>query len=180
MQARRAVHSEGAFLSLNGVGIVTRQEPCNHIEAIRTLKARYFRGMDTKDEALFRSVFAPDIRLDARGSTTDPTTGFNPFDGVTGGVIEGVDNLVSQVFANLPDMSVHQGYMPEIEIVDEDQATGIWAMSDLLRWRAGPLVEMRGNGHYHETYRRIDGVWKIGTSRLTRLYLDVVPRTPIP
>jgi hypothetical protein len=44
-------------------------------------------------------------------------------------------------------------------------------MQDLLKWPNGR--ELRGYGHYHETYSRIDGAWRIQTCRLTRLRVDI-------
>ncbi|WP_063130621.1 nuclear transport factor 2 family protein [Nocardia fusca] len=32
-----------------------------------------------------------------------------------------------------------------------------------------------GFGHYHETYAKIDGEWRIRTQRLTRLHTDYRP-----
>jgi hypothetical protein len=31
---------------------------------------------------------------------------------------------------------------------------------------------MRGYGHYHETYEKVDGHWRIKSSTLTRLHTD--------
>jgi len=33
-------------------------------------------------------------------------------------------------------------------------------------------VNLRGYGHYEETYVKLDGQWKIKTSKLTRLRVD--------
>jgi hypothetical protein len=33
-------------------------------------------------------------------------------------------------------------------------------------------MRLAGYGHYHETYRVVDGVWKIASSKLTRLHTD--------
>jgi hypothetical protein len=44
-------------------------------------------------------------------------------------------------------------------------------MADRL-WFAGGLV-VNGFGHYHETYEKIDGTWRIKTSKLTRLRMDM-------
>ena len=51
-------------------------------------------------------------------------------------------------------------------------ATGVWSMEDMLRWPNG--LELHGFGHYHETYRKEAGRWRIATLTLTRLRLDVV------
>jgi hypothetical protein len=47
-------------------------------------------------------------------------------------------------------------------------------MHDVLRFPPGSAIgEIRGYGHYHETYRRINGRWVIQTSTLRRLRIDV-------
>jgi len=67
-------------------------------------------------------------------------------------------------------VTVHHGHMPEIELTSETTAKGIWAMQDLLRWPDGR--ELCGYGHYHETYVRRGGEWRIQSSKLTRLRTD--------
>jgi hypothetical protein len=39
--------------------------------------------------------------------------------------------------------------------------------------RPVPTLTLHGYGHYHETYEKIDGRWRIKTSKLTRLREDV-------
>ncbi len=39
--------------------------------------------------------------------------------------------------------------------------------------RLAPGVTLRGYGHYHETYEKIDGQWRIKSSKLTRLREDI-------
>jgi hypothetical protein len=69
---------------------------------------------------------------------------------------------------------VHQGHAPEIEITSSTTARGIWAMEDRLRWPpGGRFATLDGYGHYHETYEKIAGKWKIKSSKLTRLRVDV-------
>ena len=127
------------------------------VEAIKQLKARYFRSMDTKDWEGMREVFADDVVMDTTSSG--------------GGVVSGADAFVALLREILKDViTVHHGHMPEIEITSPTTARGIWAMQDLLRWPDGR--ELRGYGHYHETYERIDGAWRIKTSKLTRLRAD--------
>lgn len=50
-------------------------------------------------------------------------------------------------------------------------ARGVWAMTDLVRLL--PAVTLHGYGHYHETYEKQDGQWRITSSRLTRLREDI-------
>ena len=128
------------------------------LEAIKQLKARYFRTLDSKDWAGMRAVFADDLVMDTSSSG--------------GGVVRGADAFLSFLSKVLADVvSVHHGHMPEIELTSPTTATGIWAMNDLLRWPNGR--ELRGYGHYHETYALIDGSWRIQTCRLTRLRVDI-------
>ena len=50
-------------------------------------------------------------------------------------------------------------------------------MQDIITWRDSHPREgwkaITGRGHYHETYRREAGTWRIATLALTRLSLDI-------
>ena len=131
------------------------------VEAIKQLKARYFRTMDTKDWAAMRLVFTDDVTIDSVDSG--------------GGVVTGGDEFLEYLQGAIGDVvTVHQGHMPEISVTSATTATGIWALEDLLRWPDGS--ELRGYGHYHETYRKgSDGRWRIAALRLTRIRVDEVP-----
>lgn len=127
------------------------------IEAIKQLKARYFRTMDTKDWDGMRQVFADDVTMDTTASG--------------GGVITGADEFLAFLRQAIGDVvTVHHGHMPEIVLTSPTTATGIWAMEDMLRWPDGR--ELHGYGHYHETYERIGCEWRIKSSKLTRLRMD--------
>jgi len=126
-------------------------------EAIRGLKARYFRFMDTKDWARMRTLFTADSVLDMTGSPD--------------GVVVGGDAFVSFLEAALAGaVTAHHGHTPEI-VVSGASAEGIWAMQDYILWPDGN--RLIGFGHYHDTYARADGRWRIATSRLARLHVDV-------
>ena len=74
--------------------------------------------------------------------------------------------------------------LPIIDIVDADNATGIWAMEDRLyrpgdQPHHGGVGYIHGFGHYHERYvRGPDGRWRIASVRLTRLRSGTVPPQP--
>ena len=116
------------------------------IEEIKALKARYFRCMDTKDWAGFANVFADDALLDISGEL-----GANASDG---GVVRGRSEIATFVRNAIDNVTtVHHGHMPEIDVTSPTQATGVWAMEDMLRWPDGaPIRSLHGYGHYHETY----------------------------
>ncbi len=92
--------------------------------------------------------------------------------GVIGTDLRGRESIVDGVSKALAgSRSVHHGHMPEIEILGPTSARGVWAMYDWLDW--GPKRELKGYGHYHETYRKMpSGQWQIASLLLTRLRVD--------
>ena len=143
----------------------------SEIDAIHLLKARYFRYMDEKRWDALGALFAADLVFDVRGGMA-PSKVDDPYDTPP---IHGADAAVAFLRNALdPVVSVHQGFMPEIEITGAASARGIWAMSDIIRApEGGPYREIRGYGHYHETYRKCADAWQIASLRLTRLAVDI-------
>ena len=151
------------------------------IEEIKQVKARYFRAVDTKDKDLLKTIFTENASVDFRGAATDPRTGINAVSNNKGEVISGSETIVSWIMETLaPLVSIHHGHIPEIEIESESGARGIFPMVDrLLMPDDSPIVAMEGWGHYHDYFRREDGIWKIETLRLTRLRVDVTRRVDV-
>jgi len=145
------------------------------IQEISALKARYFRFMDTKQWADWEGVFAPGVLMDMVGEAAGlKSLGFSLPDDVSM-TWRGREQLRSAVGGALEGVrTVHHGHMPELEILSETEARGIWAMEDLLVYspEAGaPVPGFRGYGHYHDTYVKLDGRWYIQSTRLERLFL---------
>ena len=136
-------------------------EPLLEIEAIKRLKARYFRHMDQKDWDAWGQVFAMHAVLEV------PEVDM---------VVTGREEIVASVRGALVGtQTVHHGHMPEIEITGPDTATGIWAMADYVEWpqaEGEARVGLMGYGHYTEEYVREGGEWRIARSRLDRLRVD--------
>ena len=134
------------------------------IEQIKQLKARYFRCMDTKDWDGFARVFAPNAVLDVTGET---------------GTDEGHrarqrtrsrSTCAAMSIRSRPCTTVT---CPRSRSRRRPRPRGIWSMEDMLRWPEGsPIAAMHGYGHYHETYEKIDGQWRIASCKLTRLRVD--------
>jgi hypothetical protein len=140
-------------------------ENSDEFEAIRQLKARYCRFLDTKDVDSWRGVFAPDLTVLLDGAVS--TGGADP---QTGEPIRGVDEFVPMVIGTLVGVAtVHHCHTPEITLTSPTTATGIWAMEDLLFFPDG--TQLHGAGHYHETYEKRDGHWVIVSLHLTRTLL---------
>ncbi len=130
------------------------------IEAIKQLKARYCRTMDTKDWSAMRQVFADDVTMD----TTDSG----------GGIMTGADDFLEFLQTAIGEViTVHHCHTPEIVVSSPTTASGVWAMEDMLRFADGS--ELHGYGHYHETYEKRDGEWSITSSKLSRLRMDFTP-----
>ncbi|WP_370330265.1 nuclear transport factor 2 family protein [Mycolicibacterium hippocampi] len=128
------------------------------IESIKRLKARYCRYLDTKDWVAWRTLFTDDFRSDTSGAG--------------GKVIVGADPFVAFTRSSLGDRAtVHQVHAPEIELTSATTAHAVWALEDVVR--LAPGVNLRGYGHYDETYQKVDGQWLITGSTLTRLREDV-------
>jgi hypothetical protein len=133
------------------------------VEAIKQLKARYFRMMDLKDWDGLAAVFTDDVVIDMTGEGA----------GVTRSVAEYMPFLRNAIE---PVLTVHHGHMPEITLTSPTTATGIWSMEDKLWWPEGaPIKHLHGYGHYHETYEKTPAGWRIKTMTLTRLHREVVP-----
>ncbi|HZU48747.1 MAG TPA: nuclear transport factor 2 family protein [Mycobacterium sp.] len=130
------------------------------IESIKQLKARYCRYLDTKDWQAWRTIFTDDFVSDTAQAG--------------GKVIAGADEFVAFIRTTLGKPSqptVHQVHAPEIKLTSPTTAHGVWALHDVVR--LAPGLNLNGYGHYHETYVKIDGQWRIKTSKLTRLRTDI-------
>jgi hypothetical protein len=97
------------------------------IEEIKNLKARYCRFSDTRDDEAFEALFADDLVWTLMSA--DGKTALKQIHGRQ----EQHAWRASLRETRLAGFSVHHCHTPEIEIIDEDHATGIWAMSDYLR-----------------------------------------------
>jgi hypothetical protein len=142
-------------------------QAADELESIRQLKARYCRFLDTKDVESWRTVFTPDVMV-----TLDMAVSTAGADPMTAAPLEGVDNFVPMVMGGLENVAtMHHCHTPEISLTSATTATGIWAMEDLLVFSDGR--ELHGAGHYHETYEKRDGSWRIKTLHLTRTILKM-------
>lgn len=152
---------------------MTENERLAAIEEIRQLKAKYFRGVDTADGDLVRGILAEDCVLDYMGCCTDPATGTD-FMPAMNAVLRGRDSWLSDAFKNAGIVSVHQGHNSEITVADETTAEGIWSFTDRFFMPPGAdFSRLTGYGHYHETYEKAADGWKLKTTRITRIRVEV-------
>ena len=129
------------------------------IEAIKQLKARYFRLMDTKDWEAFPDLFTEDVEIDVSRDAGEA------------GRVRGRDRFVAFVKQAVGTArTVHHGHMPEIELTGPASARGTWAMFDCVEFSNG--AGLRGYGHYVERYAKQGGAWRIASMQITRLRID--------
>jgi hypothetical protein len=126
------------------------------VEEIKKLKARYFRYLDLHWWDQLREVFTEDAVFEIAESTAPPANR---------------EAFIARTTTHLSEaMTAHHGHMPEIEIIDDTRATGVWSMFDLVEPSAASgYPVLTGFGHYTEQYRQDGGQWRIARMRLTRL-----------
>src|ERR1700738_5212158 len=96
------------------------------IEEIKKVKARYFRFVDTKDNERFLEQFTEDLHwaaLDCEGNVQIEVHSRDEMGAF----------LAPMTDARVEGFSVHHGHTPEIDVVDDRTATGVWAFSDYIR-----------------------------------------------
>jgi hypothetical protein len=142
------------------------------IEAIKQLFARYYYALDHKNWDEFEALFTPDAVMDMR----DPSRILTSEEGVYRGAAAIRAFAVRAIGAG---HTIDKGVMPIIEVTTPTTATGIWAQEDRVDWPDGhPNRSLHGHGYEHQTYEKLDGQWKIKSTRMERLRVDIVRSDP--
>jgi hypothetical protein len=128
------------------------------IEAIKNLKARRDRAVDTQDWVTYEALHAPDHY--------SHNEGFDRWNGAAE-MVANVRRLMEGV------TSVHHSHTPDITFESPTRATGVWGMEDNLFWKQGNEDHwLRGFGFYHETYEKRDGKWVFTSRMLKRTHVQ--------
>ena len=145
------------------------------IEEIKQLKSRYFRFLDTKDWQGMSAIFCDDAVFDARASLSLDGAGTEGRAAESNDWVYRGGRVIVEFIKGAVGTShtVHHGHCHEIEILSPEAASGVIAMEDQIWEEKGVTMTLHGCGHYHETYRRVDGRWRIHTSRISRLYVSL-------
>jgi len=152
---------------------VTEIERLAAIEDIRNLKAKYWRGVDSNDGRLVRSILAEDCILDYRACCTDPLTGVDHMP-VMNIVMTGRDSWNTDNLEGPKTITVHQGHQSEIEVTGPTSAEGIWYFTDrFFIPPGGDFTRLTGYGTYHDTYEKTVEGWKLKTTRIERYWVEV-------
>lgn len=137
------------------------------IEEIRQLKARYWQGVDLKDEKLLRSVFTDDAVIDFR-TETHPPDQLPP-------TTPSPDVWAPRCLKGLAGFdTAHHGHTVQIGFHSDTEADGVWPMEDNL-WAkdpaAGGFTHVHGYGIYYDSYRKTENGWRISATTLKRLHV---------
>ncbi len=121
------------------------------IEAIQQLKHRYFRACDTKQLDLMRDCFVA-------GPMTIDYGAIGTFDDR-----DALVSLFEKIGCHPHMIEMHHGQNPEITIVDNNHASGIWGLFYyLINTQDNTLTQL--GGFYHDEYRYDDGQWRISAT----------------
>ncbi|GFG70873.1 nuclear transport factor 2 family protein [Mycolicibacter senuensis] len=139
------------------------------IEAIKQVKYRYLRALDTKHWDDFAATLAEDVTADYGKSMGSDHT------------FSDRDSLVEFMRTSLPGnlISEHRVNHPEITLSAADSATGIWYLQDRVIMPDFNLM-LIGAAFYHDTYRRTADGWKISATGYQRTYDATMPLSDIP
>jgi len=133
------------------------------IEAIKQLRSRYLRLLDTKQWDEMVALYTTDATLRFEAEAPDM-------------VFRGREGIREMVATSLVDViSVHHAHMAEIEFQTPDKASGIWALEDTLWFgpnSRAPGKHIHSFGHLNDSYARIGGRWLIKDVAITRLRID--------
>ncbi len=144
------------------------QEPnWRDLEAIKRLKYKYQRCIDTKRWAELRECFTED----ATAAYSAGKFSFHDRDAILQ-FLEGA--MGADTFH-----SCHAVSQPEIDFVDERTALGRWCLQDTVIDTNFDMM-IHGAAFYEDEYRKgDDGVWRISKTGYQRTYEQMVPRKSI-
>jgi uncharacterized protein (TIGR02246 family) len=128
------------------------------IEAIKQLKHAYFRCIDTGNFEELAGLFSEDVIVHFKGGNYEWK-------------LQGRDEYVKSVSQAFHREAVghHNGHHPEIQILGDDEATGIWYLADNM-WMLAHKFLASGTALYWDRYRKQDGRWTIAETRYERIY----------
>jgi hypothetical protein len=151
-------HKEDAIVT-DPADLEQRIRILEDIEAIKKLKAKYWRCIDKKLWNELEECFSEDVIVDY-----GPDMQFRGRKALL--------EFFKDVLGNDSMITVHAGYSAEIEIISDTTAKGVWALSDYVITE--PDSKMRGWAHYSDEYIKENGKWKIKSAKITRIRQELI------
>jgi hypothetical protein len=141
--------------------------PLEEIEAIKRLKYKYFRCLDSKRWGELAECFTPD-------ASAAYDSGKYSFQGR-----ERILAFLEAALGRASMITLHQGHHPEIELTSPTTATGTWYLEDQVI-DAQRNTTLRGAAFYHDEYVKQGGAWKLLSTGYVRTFEEVQDRSETP
>ena len=136
------------------------------MEAIKAVKYRYLRAVDTRDWDLLATTLTED-------ATSAYSSGKLSY--------EGRDAIIRFLSESMPEkdmLTSHKVHHPEIELTGPTTATARWALEDVvIVVPAG--ITIRGAAYYEDRMDKVDGQWRISHTGYRRVYEEMSKREGI-
>ena len=128
------------------------------IEAIRQLKYAYFRCVDTANLEELATLLHEDVSVHFVGGTYEWK-------------VQGKQDYVNNIAMSFSREAVgqHNAHHPEIQILSETEATGLWYLEDNM-WILNHNAKTHGTALYWDRYLKLDGRWLIRETNYERIY----------
>ena len=135
------------------------------IEAIRGLRYKYWRCI--------RYGLWDDL-LDCYANSAVSDFGY----GVRLEGKKALEGFYRKRMASLYSLVAPQGHNPEIEILSDTQARGLWQLDNTMV-EAKTSKAVRQGVTYDEEYFKENGVWRIASQKVTHVYRQAVTMEPV-
>ena len=139
-----------------------RAEDLVEFELIKRLKYAYFRCLDQKRWAELGELFLPDGTVAYSGGKYH---------------FEGREAIVAFLEKNMSRDAFHTSHRvhhPEIELLSDTEATGVWAMEDVNVDTEFDFY-LTGAGFYEDRYVKVDGEWRFAHTGYKRTFETMMP-----
>jgi hypothetical protein len=133
------------------------------IEAIKQVKYRYLRAVDTRDWDLLESTLAEE----ATSAYSSGKLSYN-----------GRDAIVAFLRESMPEkdmLTSHKVHHPEITLTGPDTADARWGLEDVVIILSAGLT-LRGAAIYEDKMVKRNGEWRIAHTGYRRLYEETCGR----
>jgi hypothetical protein len=144
----------------------TTLEDLLDIHAIQQLKHRYLRCLDQKDWDTLRTCFVDDAQASYGGGAKE---------------LSGRDAIMAFLTESMGSQGMltsHRCTQPEIDLLGPDEATGTWALEDVVIHQDYG-VTIHGASFYEDRYVKVDGDWRIASTGYKRTYEELWPRKSV-
>lgn len=141
-------------------------EDLRDIHDIQRLKHRYLRCLDQKAWGELETCFTEDATATYGGGAVD---------------LDGRDAIMRFLIDSMGSprmLTSHRGTQPEIDLIGPSEATGVWALEDVVIHQDFG-VTIHGASFYEDRYVKVGGLWFIRSTSYKRTYEEIFPRASI-